>query len=174
MKTILFSILLCMVFSFFVLSQNVKPYDITNVEPSGGKYIITYYNNPVDDNTNIEYEVSIRLLRESVKEFSVTLTDVSGAVGTGRFVGSNLKITWDYLKQFPKGLPYNDIVFELDITKHEKRVVVEQESESGGSSWIYYVGGAVIIGGGVTAAVLLSHKNTATTTTLPDPPQGRP
>lgn len=132
-------------------TQSNLPYNIISVEPSEGVYIITYYNNPVGDEPDADYEVSVRLLRESAKDFSMPMKFVSGDVGDGHFVGSALKISWDYKRQFPQGIPYDDIVFELTVVK-----------DTGGGGWLYYVGGAAVLGGG--AAVLLGKKTTTTST----------
>jgi len=153
---------MCAAFSVSAFSQNVKPYEITNVDLSGAKYIITYSNTPVGDEQGTEYEVSLRLQRESAKDFNVLLKYVSGDVGEGKFVGSKLRIVWDYKKEFPKGLPYEDIVFELTIKKNE-----------GGGGWYYYVGGAAVVGAGAFF-LLQPKKEEEMKTTLPNPPSSRP
>lgn len=148
MKIVLTISLVIMCSRLSVYAQNTKAYDIVSVEPSEGNYVITYYNNPVGDLPDAEYSVSVRLLRESVSDFDMPMKFVSGDVGDGHYVGSKLKIIWDYKRQFPRGIPYDDMVFELTITKNE-----------GGGSWVYYVGGVAVLGAG--AAVLLSKKSTS-------------
>lgn len=143
-------------------SQDLKPYTITNVEQANQKIVITYDHLPVGDESDAEYQVEIRILRESEKNFSYELKNVSGSVGDGKFVGRGLKITWAYKSQFPKGIPYDDITFELTITKNE-----------GIGNWVWYVGGAAVLGAG--AAVLIKPKTTDdANATLPGPPTGRP
>ena len=144
------------------IAQDAKPYAITSVEPLGNTYIISYFHNPIGDEPDAEYEVSLRLLRESDRKFNVPLKFVSGNVGDGKFTGSKLRIVWDFKKEFPNGLPYDDIVFELTITKNE-----------GGGTWYYYVGGAAVIGAGAFF-LLKPGKEETSNSALPDPPSSRP
>ncbi len=144
-------------------AQNEKTYTITDVEQQGDNIVITYSHIPVGDEPDAEYEVTARITRESNKNFDFELKNVSGAVGDGAFVGKGQRIVWNFKKQFPKGLPYDDIAFELTITKNE-----------GIGSWVWYTGGAAVLG--VGAAVLLTSSKEEETSTgpLPAPPGSRP
>lgn len=157
-------LLLFAVTAFLTLTTNAQSqYAITKVEQSGDLIIIYYYHTPIGDEADAEYEVSLRLTRESDKNFSVPMTDAKGDIGDGKFVGNNRRILWAHKKQFPKGLPYDDIEFELTIEKNE-----------GIPSWVWYTGGAAVVG--VGAVFLLSKPKEEETTVgaLPGPPTGRP
>ncbi|NUN70806.1 MAG: hypothetical protein HUU02_13980 [Bacteroidetes bacterium] len=163
MKTILSLLLLTFTAAVTLTAQDEKTYTITDVEQKGDNIIITYSHIPVGDDPDAEYEVTARITRESNKNFDFELKNVSGAVGSGAFVGKGQRIVWNYKKQFPKGLPYEDITFELTITKNE-----------GIGSWVWYTGGAAVLG--VGAAVLLSKPKEEDTSngSLPSPPGTRP
>lgn len=148
----------------YASGQELKPYTITDVQQGGDNIIITYSHVPVGDEEGTEYEVSFRLTRELDKNFSYDMEYVSGAVGDGKFVGNNLKVIWAYKKQFPRGLPYDDLEFELTITKNE-----------GIGSWVWYTGGAAVLGAGTV--ILLSSKKDeepGSSGLLPGPPTSRP
>jgi hypothetical protein len=140
-----------------------EPYRILDVKPNGAMYIITYENLPVGDDPDAEYKVALSLTREQDRKFSMDLRELSGDVGVGKFTGSNLTIHWNYGKQFPKGMPFDDVEFKLTITK-----------KTGIPSWVWYGGGAIAIGAG--AYFLLQPKTDETTSDipLPNPPGGRP
>jgi hypothetical protein len=151
-------------FALFTATSNAQPqYAITKVEQSGDLIIIYYYHTPIGDQEDAEYEVSLRLTRESDKNFNVAMTDAKGDIGDGKFVGTNRRILWAHKKQFPKGLPFDDIEFELTIEKNE-----------GIPSWVWYTGGAAVVG--VGAVLLLSKPKEEETTVgaLPGPPTSRP
>lgn len=149
-----------------IRTQTKQTYGITNVEQNGDLIIITYFHTPVGDEPDAEYDVSVRLTREKDKEFSVPVKEARGDIGDGRYVGSNRRILWAYKKQLPKGLPFDDIEFELTIEKN-----------TGVPAWLYYAGGAAIVAG-ATAAILLSSSDEEPsgggTATLPAPPSSRP
>ncbi len=161
MKYFLLPLYLTWCASVLLFAQESKPYQITNIQPSGDNLIISYNHFPVGDAPDAEYEVSVRLTRESDKNFSMVPAFLSGDIGTGKFTGSNRKITWQFKKQFPKGMPYDDVDFELTITKVK-----------GIGSWVYYVGGAAVLGAG--AVFLLKPKKEEENGTLPAPPSVRP
>lgn len=146
--------------------QGKQTYGITSVEQSGDLIVITYFHTPVGDEPDAEYDVSVRLTREKDKAFSVRMKESRGDIGDGRFVGPNRRILWAYKKQLPKGLPFDDIEFELTIEKN-----------TGVPAWLYYAGGAAIVAG-ATAAILLSASDDEPTGggsgTLPAPPSSRP
>ncbi len=155
-------------FFCFVLnsySQDQTRYAITTVEQTGDLIIITYKHMPVGDESDADYDVSVRLTRETDKNFNIKMTNAKGDIGDGKFVGNNRRILWAYKKQLPKGLPFDDIEFELTITKNE-----------GIPGWVWYTGGAAAIGAG-TFFYLSKQKEENTgsvSTVLPGPPIGRP
>lgn len=146
------------------MAQKILPYEITRVEQSDELIIIFYNHTPIGDEPDAEYDVSIRLTREMDKRFSIPMTDARGDIGDGKFVGNNRRILWAFKKQFPKGLPFDDIEFELTIEKNK-----------GIPSWVWYGGGAAVVG--VGAVLLLSKPKEEETTgggALPSPPASRP
>ncbi len=143
--------------------QGMKPYTITDVQQGGDNIIITYSHTPIGDEEDAEYEVTFRLTRESDKDFSQEMVFVSGAVGDGRFVGNNLRVIWAVKKQFPRGLPYDDIEFELTITKNE-----------GIGSWVWYTGGAAVLGAGAVILLTSPKGDGGSNGALPAPPTSRP
>ncbi|MEW5798462.1 MAG: hypothetical protein AB1728_05605 [Bacteroidota bacterium] len=153
-------LLLCSVYGF---SQDIKPYAITDVQQGGDNIIITYSHTPIGDEEDAEYEVTFRLTRESDKNFKYDLEYVSGAVGDGKFVGNNLRVIWAFKKQFPRGLPYDDIEFELTISKNE-----------GIGSWVWYTGGAAVLGAGAVLLLGSSKDEPTADGPLPGPPTSRP
>lgn len=160
----LFGIFLVLFLVRWGYSQDQNRYAITNVEQSGDNIIIIYYHTPVGDEADAEYDVSLRLTREKDKNFSIPMTNAKGDIGDGRFVGNNLRIDWAYKKQFPRGLPFDDIEFEITISKN-----------TGVPSWVWYTGGAAAVG--VGAVLLLSKPKEETpsgSTALPGPPSSRP
>lgn len=164
MKNLLFLFTVLLAASGLLSAQDDKTYTITDVEQQGDNIVITYTHIPVGDDPEAEYEVTARISRESNKNFDFELKNVTGAVGSGAFVGKNQRIVWNYKKQFPKGLPYDDVTFELTITKNE-----------GIGSWVWYTGGAAVLG--VGAAVLLSSSKEEggdSNNALPAPPGSRP
>lgn len=160
-RSLILTLLLCA--AGVLTAQDDKTYTITDVEQQGDNIVIIYSHIPVGDDPDAEYEVTARITRESNKNFNFELKNVTGAVGDGAFVGKGQRIVWNYKKQFPKGLPYEDIAFELTITKNE-----------GIGSWVWYTGGAVVLGAG--AAVLLSStkEEESSNGPLPAPPDSRP
>lgn len=161
---------ICGIFIFIIMtlhvsfSQGQNRYGISKVEQSGEIIIINYYHTPVGDDANAEYEVSIRLTREKDKNFSIPMTDARGDIGDGKYVGTNRRIIWAHKKQFPKGLPFDDLEFELTISKNV-----------GIPGWVWYTGGAAIVGAG--AIILLSkskEEESAVGGPLPSPPTSRP
>ncbi|MBI2429782.1 MAG: hypothetical protein HYV29_13505 [Ignavibacteriales bacterium] len=147
----------------FGSGQEIKPYTITDVQRAGDNFIISYSHTPIGDEEGAEYEVVFRLTRESVKGFSQDMEFVSGAVGDGKFVGNNLRVIWAYKKQFPRGLPYDDIEFELTISKNE-----------GIGSWVWYTGGAAVLGAGAVLLLGSSKDEASSDGPLPGPPTSRP
>lgn len=143
--------------------QDKNRYTITKVDQSGDLIIITYDHSPVGDETDAEYEVSLRLTREADKNFSLKVTDARGDIGDGHFVGSNRRILWAYKKQLPKGLPFDDIEFELTITKNE-----------GFPSWVWYTGGVAVVGAGTYLLLSKQKEEDTGNSVLPGPPNGRP
>lgn len=162
MKSFLQNVLLCCLFFSPLFGQNNEAASIKDVQRSGDNIIIIYNHFPIGDEEDAEYEVSIRLTREPDKNFNILITGASGDIGDGKFVGANRKITWPFKKQFPKGLPFDDLEFNLEVSKN-----------TGVGSWVWYTGGAVLVGGGA-AFFLLSKKDDETDGPLPDPPNSRP
>lgn len=158
---VFFLLFCCMAVTAF--SQNAVPYGINNVEQSDGGIIITYFHTPIGDDADAEYEVSMYLTRESDKNFRVEMKNATGDIGDGKYVGKNRKIVWASQKQFPKGLPFDDIEFELTITKNE-----------GMPGWVWYTGGAAIVGAGTFLLLAKPKDEVPGSTTLPGPPSGRP
>jgi hypothetical protein len=163
MKTFFNTTFLLFGFVITSLSQNRLTYTITNVEQTGELIIITYQHNPVGDEADAEYDVSVRLTRETDKQFSVDITNARGDIGDGKFVGNNCRILWAYKKQLPKGLPFDDIEFELTITKNK-----------GIPSWVWYTGGAAVIGAGTFLYLSNKKEEETGSVELPGPPNGRP
>jgi hypothetical protein len=164
MKKMFTAVLFILCLTSAGLAQKMLPYEITRVEQSDDLIIIFYNHTPIGDEPDAEYDVSIRLTRELDKNFSITMTDARGDIGDGKFVGNNRRILWAFKKQFPKGLPFDDIEFELTIEKNE-----------GIPSWVWYGGGAAVVG--VGAVLLLSKPKEEETTgggALPLPPSSRP
>lgn len=159
-KEVTVLLMACCMYGF---GQGVKPYVITDVQQGGDNFIITYSHTPIGDEEDAEYEVTFRLTRESDKNFNQEMEFVSGAVGDGRFVGNNLRAIWAFKKQFPRGLPYDDIEFELTITKNE-----------GIGSWVWYTGGAAVLGAGAVLILASPKEDDKTNGALPGPPTSRP
>ncbi len=147
--------------SSFAVAQN-EPYRITDAKPVGSTYVITYENLPIGDDADAEYKVTLRITREKDKKFKFDPSELSGDIGVGKFRGNNLTIKWNYGKQFPKGLQFDDIEFELTVSKRE-----------GIPSWIWYGGGIAAIGVGAYFYIQ-SKKTEDSDSSLPDPPGGRP
>lgn len=164
MKNFFNAALIVFLLTSAALAQKTLPYEITRVEQNDDLIIIFYNHTPIGDEPDAEYEVTVRLTRELDKNFRIEMTDARGDIGDGKFAGNNRRILWAYKKQFPKGLPFDDIEFELTIEKNE-----------GIPSWVWYGGGAAVAG--VGAVLLLSKPKEEETTgggALPMPPAGRP
>jgi hypothetical protein len=164
MKNIFIALLFTLCLTSAASAQKILPYEITRVEQADELIIIFYNHTPIGDEPDAEYEVSIRLTRELDKNFSIPMTDARGDIGDGKFIGNNRRILWAFKKQFPRGLPFDDIEFELTIEKNE-----------GIPSWVWYGGGAAVVG--VGAVLLLSkpkEEEIGGGAGLPMPPSSRP
>lgn len=132
-------------------------------EVSGDIVIITY---DLIADSDLTYDVSITLTRESDRNFKVFPVSVSGAVYKGKHAGSRKEIRWQYKKDVPQGLSGDDYAFVI---------VIQIIKESGGSNLLYYLGGGALVVGGAAVLLLSGSKNAEPSTPagLPSPP-GRP
>ena len=157
-----FFLILLLSFPCIGFAQNEATYRILDAKPVGSMYVITYENLPIGDEPDAEYKVVLRITREKDKKFFFDPSELSGDIGVGKFRGSNLTIRWNYGKQFPKGLQFDDIEFELTVSKRE-----------GIPSWIWYGGGIAAVGAGAYFYIK-SKKTEDSEIYLPDPPGERP
>lgn len=130
-------------------------------EVVGTKVIITYdLVGPADT----DCRVLITLKRRDDPSFSYVPDSVTGDVGEGKFVGSGRQVVWDFSKEFPGGLSFENYYVQVDA-----------EEVSGGIGTIVWVGGAALVAGGVAAYIMLTKKEAAqpADTGFPNPP-GRP
>jgi hypothetical protein len=103
------------------------------------------------------YRVSVTLKRQSDPTFSATPIHVSGDLGGIVLPGDRRRITWDFFKDFPNGLPGDDYYFVVEV---------EAPQSEGISPWWWVGGGAVVVGG----VIALLAKGGGTTP--PPPPPG--
>lgn len=110
-----------------------------------------------------EYKVSVTLKRRGDVSFSYIPNFITGDVGKGNFLGKGRQVNWDFSREFPLGLEYEDYFF-----------VVDADIVSGGISAVVWLGGAALVGGAV-AYLLLKKEEAAPPidTGFPNPP-GRP
>jgi hypothetical protein len=132
-------------------------------EVSGDIVIITY---DLIGDTNLTYDVSLTLTRESDKSFKVFPVSVSGAVFKGKHAGIRKEIRWQFKKDVPQGLSGDDYAFVF---------VIHIIKEEGGSNLLYYLAGGALVAGGAAVLLLSGSKggDATTPTGLPSPP-GRP
>ncbi len=126
-----------------------------------GELIRIYYD--LSGSPDKLYRVAVTLRRQSDPTFSAVPLHVSGDLGGIVLPGDKRRVTWDFLKDFPAGLPGNDYYFVVDV---------EAPQSEGLSSWWYVGGGAVVLGGLIA---LLAHGSTTQPPLPPDnfptPPQ---
>lgn len=174
MKTLIQkSKLLCFLLIALMLAQGIplsaasakeeEPAQNVRFEISGAKILIRYDLPTVASET---YIVKVTLRRTSNSTFAFVPTIVSGDVGEGKWSGKNKQITWEILREFPRGMEGDDFYF-----------VVTADLVAGGSNtWLWLGGGAAAVVGGA-AYFLLKGKAQATGTTgdtgFPQP-TGRP
>jgi hypothetical protein len=132
-------------------------------EVSGDIVIITY---DLVGDTNLTYDVSITLTRESDKNFKIFPVSVTGAIFKGKHAGLRKEIRWQYKKDVPQGLSGDDYAFVF---------IIQIIKEEGGSNLLYYLGGGALVLGGAAVLLLSGSKNAGVSTPagLPSPP-GRP
>jgi hypothetical protein len=128
----------------------------------GNVVVITY---DLIADANLEYEIKVVLRRQSDPRFQFVPRSLSGAVGKGKFVGTNRVIRWDYRKDVPQGFSGDDYLFEL----------AAYPQQPGSSVWWY---GGLLAAGGVAAYFIFrpgtSPPPPAVTSTLPEPPKSWP
>jgi len=131
-----------------------------------GKIIVITYD--LVANSDVTYDISIVLRRDSDASFNVAPKTLSGAIGKGKYAGVGREIRWEYKKDIPGGLQGNDYHFEF---------LVQTIKEEGGSNlWYYLAAGAVVVGGGVVYALVNGKSSTTATssTGLPEAPKIEP
>lgn len=153
----LVTILLCFI-SYPIFSQSTEVKNVKFI-PRGDEIDILY---ELVGDPQEEYEIEVFLKVEGDDEFEVTLEHLRGDYGTGKYVGSERKIIWEYLKQFPMGLEGEYYYF-----------LITADKLGGGIPWYYFVGAAAL---GGAAAVLLSggKSNGGTNGATYAKPPGRP
>ena len=141
-----------------IFSQDVR-ISATEFKVNEEFVIITYDLQGEVDET---YLIECFLMRDAQPNFKHKLRYVDGDIGTGKFVGNNKIIRWNFSKEFPMGLTGDDFYFLVSV-----------DEISSGLAWYYYVGAAAI--GGAAAAFLLGgSKDSKTTEAVYAPFPGRP
>jgi hypothetical protein len=164
MKNLKFIILSLLIFPLFIYS---KPK--TDEEPRvenirfryvDGKIIVNYdLIGPMDR----EYNLTIRLKRESEPSISYEPKYLEGKYGKGLFAGKDQQIIWDVIKENLPGFTGTDYYFEISGNMIKP-----------GSNLMYYIGGGAVLIGGGAAILLLSKKSTPTAQVDFPLPEGRP
>ncbi len=111
-----------------------------------GELIRIYYD--LSGSPDKLYRVSVTLRRKSDPTFSAVPMHVSGDLGGIVLPGDKRRVTWDFLKDFPAGLPGDDYYFVIDV---------EAPASEGLDPWWYVGGGALVLGGLIA---LLAHGTT--------------
>ncbi len=138
-KIILLFFTIILLYHSPIFPQETKVTNV-NFELKNDKVLI-YYD--LEGDKDAEYDVSVTLRREEISGYIFVPTNLSGAVGEGKFVGRKRTIIWDVSKDFYIDEEVTDYYFEVKAEK------------VGGGSWFYYVGGAVLVAGGVAALLLI-------------------
>lgn len=132
-----------------------------------GELIYVYYDLAGD--VQKAHRVSLYLRRESEPAFVYRPLNLTGEIGTIVFPGTGKRITWDFTKDFPEGLPGEDYYFEVEA---------EAPEGGGGISPLVFIGGGIAVIGGIVAIVLSGGGSDSppppTTDTGFPPPPGRP
>jgi hypothetical protein len=131
---------------------------------SGDVVVITF---DLVGNSDLTYDVSITLTRESDKNFKIVPASVTGSIGKGKHAGLRREIRWDFKKDVPQGFSGEDYAFMFSI-----QIIREEE----GSNLLYYLAGGALVAGGAAVFLLSSSKSAEASATagLPNPPTTRP
>jgi hypothetical protein len=100
----------------------------------------------LSDKPGKKYTVSTALSKDKGKTYDVDLLSLEGDAGKDITPGINKTITWNMLKDYPRGLEGEDFVFAVDA-----------KLQKGAEKWPYLAGAAVA--GGAAYFVIQSGKN---------------
>ncbi len=126
----------------------------------GNVVVITY---DLIADANLEYEVKVVLRRQNSVVFQLVPRTVAGAVGKGKFAGTNRVIRWEYQKDVQQGLYGDDYYFEITALPRVP----------GSGAWL--ISGLLVVGGGVVAYFLFKPEpNNGEPSGLPEPPKSWP
>lgn len=157
-KTIFIILLILFGGTNIIFSQDVR---ISNTEYRvNEENIIIIYDLKGDlDET---YLIECFLMRETQPNFKHKLRYADGDIGTGKFIGNQKSIRWNYKKEFPLGLTGSDFYFLVTV-----------DEISSGFAWYYYAGAAAL-GGAAAAFLFRGNKDSKTTEPVYAPFPSRP
>jgi len=115
-------------------SQDLAVKNTKFKQQKDGKVLVTY---DLLDNPSQKHTINLSLfLPKSKKTVVLAPQNLAGDFGKGIRIGNDKKITWDLLKDFPKGLHGEGFVFEVDAYV-----------QRGGSKLPWIVGGLAVTSG---------------------------
>ena len=138
------------------ISQQISG-EITETRRNGNEWVITYTLNAPPD---VDYEVTLYVMRENDPLSKRKLASVKGEVGEGKYAGVGRKIYWDG-GEFPNAIEGMNYQFALNV-----RMV-----KGGGLPWYLYAGAAAV--GGVAYFAIVKKESPPPqqqTSSIPLPP----
>jgi len=122
----------------FALSVISAPFGVSHItfEDQGETIVIRY---DLDGEAGQKYKIKLSLEDENGRNYPLGKNALTGDVGKNVLPGTNKKVTWQMLKDYPSGLEGEGFMFSVEAVPQKKA----------GKAWLYVVGGAAVAGGAV-------------------------
>lgn len=140
------------------LADNSESPKIENFHFTQDDNLVTIHYDLIASPENSAFNVQLVLELNNGQFYEIPASSVSGEVGGNISPGTDKKIIWDVLEDFPQGLESDQIQFALNAW----------QPANNNRRWIYIAAGSLLIGGGISAAIMLNGRNGSSG--LPAPP----
>lgn len=142
------------------LAGNSESSKVENVSFEQNNDIVTIYYDLISDSQDTRFNVELLLEYENEQVIELNSSSVQGDIGSEITPGSEKKITWNVLEDYPNGLESDQIQFAINAW----------QPINNNRKWLYIAAGALALGAGITAAILLTNGSTNQSSGLPLPP----